>query len=189
MDFNNYLTVLNTISAIAIIVYVFFTYRAVVAMKDQTEAIYRPYISISHFLDEDTLVGLVIKNTGRTTASNVRLNIDKDFYQLGSADKDLNLRSIYLFSNEIKSMSPDATLLLSLAPTILLINASENDSITPLVFNITATYSYGKKTFTEVTAIDLRVYRNTFLPVGSVEKQLLKINKSLQHLLLLLEKK
>ncbi len=158
--------------------------KAVLAMREQTEAIYRPYIAISHFLDENALIRLVIKNTGHTNAQQLRLKIDRDFYQQGLAEEAYNLKSLFLFNNEIQNMPPNTEFLLSLIPTAAIAKNSEQvNSMTPVVFNITATYSFGGKSVTETTSIDLRVYEYTFLSVGSVEVQLAKLNKRLDEFL------
>ena len=61
------------------------THKMLKFMQRQSEAITRPYLTINVFSEpHGVLYYLRIANTGRTGASNVRLTLDRDFYQLGA---------------------------------------------------------------------------------------------------------
>ena len=65
--------------------YAWVTYKMLTALQQQAEAVTRPYLTINVFSEpKDVLFYLRIANTGRTGASNVRLTLDRDFYQFGS---------------------------------------------------------------------------------------------------------
>ena len=60
------------------------TYKMLTALQQQAEAVTRPYLTINVFSEpKDVFFYLRIANTGRTGASNVRLILDRDFYQFG----------------------------------------------------------------------------------------------------------
>lgn len=71
---------------------------SVEAMRDQSEAILRPYMTASPFIRPHTpLLYLRVINTGRMGAQNLRLTLDRDFFQFDEKDRaDKNLRIIEL---------------------------------------------------------------------------------------------
>ena len=57
--------------------------------RQEAENISRPYINISTFtIPDNPIIFLVIENTGKTLANNLKLQIDKDFYQFGEKKDD-----------------------------------------------------------------------------------------------------
>src|SRR4030043_491473 len=99
---------IDTLTAILVIItglYAWFTFKILKAnetlveqMRNQQEATYRPYIFISPILfPENSIVFLKIKNSGLTAAQNLRLSLDKDFYQFGERREESNLRSFTAF--------------------------------------------------------------------------------------------
>lgn len=68
--------------------------RAVSAMRKQTEALVRPYVTVTVMtVPASPMFYLRIANTGRTGAEDVRLTIDRDFFQYGHKT-GRNLRAI-----------------------------------------------------------------------------------------------
>jgi len=132
--------------------------RTLTALQDQTEATLRPYVSISAVTVPNNVVFyLRIANTGRTGADNVRLTMDRDFFQFGNSSST-NLRSITAFQQPIEQLPPGAELVFALAQGFVVLGEQANPTLTPPVFSITAAYSYGTKTVSETTVIDLRAY-------------------------------
>lgn len=136
--------------------------EAVKAMREQTEAVYRPYITIKHRLTSNALLDLVIENTGETNAVNLKLEIDKDYYQAATNNEEYNLANLYAFNNVIETFPPGAKLAFSLGAGLIIRSQNTDQSQTPLDFKISATYSFGGKTVTETTTVDLHPYARTF---------------------------
>jgi len=93
---------LTAILAFITAIYAYLTHRmakaseaSVEAMRDQSEAMLRPYIIAVLFIRPHTpFLYLRVKNTGRMGAQNLRLTLDRDFFQFGEKDgADKNLRT------------------------------------------------------------------------------------------------
>lgn len=77
-------------------------------MRDQQNAAMRPYILVSTNLRMGTqLLYLSIKNVGKTAALNLKLSLDKSFYQLGEKREERNIANSAAFSRTIDSLPPD----------------------------------------------------------------------------------
>src|SRR5947208_11651912 len=72
---------------------------SVQAVRDQSEAMLRPYVTVSPFVRPHTpFLYLRVENSGRTGAENLRLTIDRDFFQFGETDRsEKNLRTMSAF--------------------------------------------------------------------------------------------
>lgn len=189
MDQNILLITLNFLLVIITAVYVILTYRisksnerSVLVMKEQAEAFYRPYVTITHELTHENLFHLLIKNTGKTNAENLKLNIDKNYYQIGKHNEKFNIANLPAFKNVIESFPPETEIMLSLVPGFVLENKTPDDTETPTVFKITASYSYADKSVTETTTIDLRPYQNTFIKREPIEKEVSKLWEVLKEI-------
>ncbi len=150
-------------------------------MREQIEATYRPYITVTHRLTSNALLNLRICNTGNTNAENLRLEIDRDFYQLGT-NENYNLAKLHAFTNSIESFPPGAELTFSLGPGIILHGKNNDEEKQPLVFRITSTYSFLGKTVRETTTVDLRPYTYTFTNPDPIEKQIRELTDVLKKL-------
>jgi hypothetical protein len=81
----------------------------VAAMKEQTEAQLRPYIVVAAAPRIGaTLMCLSIENAGRTPAENLRLNMDRNFYQNAQRNDDENIAKLSAFTEPIRSLAPGA---------------------------------------------------------------------------------
>ena len=141
MDINTVLIVLNSLLVIVTAAYVVLTYRIMESsrhtteiMKEQAESFYRPYISVTHTLGRTTLISLHIKNTGKTNAQRLQLKIDRDFFQLGRRNDELNIARLPLFANEVESFPPDAEVVLSLGSTVAFKDKTPDDPDLPPVY-------------------------------------------------------
>ena len=133
------------------------------AVLTQSEAMSRPYVTVSPWIRPKALFFyLRISNTGRTAATNLRLTIDRDFYQWGSVSRsDGNLRTKTAFTQPIDSFAPGAELLFGLGQGPVLFGPDAKPDVTPVQFTVTATYEYFGKSVVEVSKIDLRPYLGT----------------------------
>jgi hypothetical protein len=86
---------------------------SVQAVRDQSDTMLRPYVSISVYIRPHTpILYLKIENTGRTAAEDLQLVMDKDFFQFGERNQaDKNLRTKAAFVNSIQSLPPNGKLI------------------------------------------------------------------------------
>ncbi len=133
---------------------------SVKAVLAQSEAMTRPYVTVTPFVRPHTnILYLRIHNTGRTGAQRVRLSLDKDFFQFGETNRPGgNLRAASAFSGAIDSMPPGFELLFALAQGPSLFGPDAKPEIAPTQFTVTAQYEFSDKRVEEITKIDLRPY-------------------------------
>lgn len=158
--------------------------RDVVAlMEEQLEAQTRPYVLISSYIREGTiLLYLSIKNSGRMPARNLRLSIDPPFYQMGSNDPSENLANFSAFSQPIESLAPNAEIHFFLATGPVIFGPAAAPERTPKVFTITAEYEFLEKKVSERTTIDLRPYLNTEITHNPIADEIEKLRKAVEKL-------
>lgn len=169
-------------------IYAWFTFRILKAnerivekMHDQQEAMYRPYISISPVVyPENPIAFLKIQNTGLTAANNVRLTLDKDFFQFGENKEERNLKSHSAFKDQISSLVPGAEIYFYLAQSFVIFGKKGGEDLTPHVFSITAEYEYLGKKVSEKTVIDLCPYLGAANPHDPLVRQLKDIKDAIE---------
>jgi hypothetical protein len=156
-------------------------HQVVDEMREARDAERRPYLTINVFhIPKNPVFYLRIANTGRTGASNVTLTLDKDFYQYGQPGQP-NLRDSVAFQEPIEQLPPGAELVFGLAQGFVVLDAA-NENVTPPVFSVRARYSFGEKTFSENTTIDLRPYRDGMLPASAETEELKRIREQLEQI-------
>lgn len=176
------------ILAITTIVYAVLTYKILKAnehivreMQRQLEALRRPYVSISPVLfPESPTFYLKIKNTGLTAAHNLRLTLDRDFFQFAENEPEKNLRRFEAFARPIDTFTPGAEMIFALAESFVVFGEGAQENLTPSIFKITADYEYANKLVSENTTIDLRPYLKSDYPRDAIVAQLKKISENLQ---------
>lgn len=152
----------------------------VAAMREQSEALTRPYVVVSPYVPpKGWIFYLRIRNIGKTAAKNLRLNLDRDFFRFGERQTDNNLASYNAFSLPTATFPPDAELLFYLAQGPDLFGESADDQVTPQVFTVTASYSYGDRTVTEETQVDLRPFLESAIPPDALVDKLDEVKKEL----------
>ena len=154
------------------------------AMQEQTNAQVRPYIVISAAPRiGDSVINLEIKNTGRSPALNLKLNIDKSFYFNGSQSEADDISKLPAFTSTIDSLAPDTqlTFMLGLGSTIF--SAQESSDKCPLRFEIKAEYSFNGKSYSEVSIIDLSPLLRTIVPVEPVSDEIKKLRQSFEKVM------
>jgi hypothetical protein len=155
--------------------------RTVAAMGSQIELATRPYVALGLVtIPNSNMFCLRVANTGKTGAENLRLTLDRDFCQFGKAEK--NLRDMTAFQEPIQQLPPGTEIVFGLAMGPQFVGDALNEALTPPVFSITATYSYGDRTVTEVTTIDARPYRDSMSPPSAVATELRGIKEHLKKM-------
>jgi len=158
---------LTAVLAIITAIYAYLTHKiakaseaSVEAIREQSEAMLRPYVTVAPFVRPHTpFLYLRVENTGRTGAENVQLSIDRDFFQFGETDRpEKNLRTISAFTAPIDSLAPGNELLFALGQGWVIFGESARPDITPPQFNVTASYEFRGRKIEEVNRIDLRPY-------------------------------
>ncbi len=181
---------LETLTALLVLITAFYAWatfhilkankKAVAEMQKQSEALTRPYVNIRTFtISGNPIIFLGISNIGKSSANNLRLQIDKAFYQFGEHQKEQNLANFSAFQQPIESFPPGAELTFYLAHGSVLFGENARPEITPLVFTVKASYSYPQKTVEEATTIDLRQYLKTVVGSDTVVDELKEIRKCL----------
>jgi hypothetical protein len=179
--------ILTAILVFITAIYAYLTHRmaksseaSVEAMRNQSEASLRPYITVAPFIRAHTpMLYLRVKNTGITGAQNVRLSIDRDFYKF--ARPDGNLRALSAFTTPIDSLSPGAELIFGLAQGWVLFGEKSQPDICPTQFNVTSEYEFFGKTVQEVTQVDLRPYLGSEGERDPIVEELERIRKVLEE--------
>jgi hypothetical protein len=146
--------------------------RVVEVMHEQAEAMTRPYVSVSVFLEIDNpIFYLRVVNTGKTSAINLKLSMDKPFDRL--ADKST-------FNEMIQSFPPGSELIFLLAQSFVIFAENADTNKMPTCFNVTAEYSFGGRRVRESNIIDLKPYMGSNIPQNAYVRKLVDINESIQ---------
>ncbi|WP_229751173.1 hypothetical protein [Undibacterium terreum] len=128
-------------------------------MQRQSEAALRPYVNVSAFIRPNTpILYLRIVNTGRTPAENLRLEMDRDFFQFGETQVDKNLRNKSAFTTPMDSLPPDSELLFALGQGWVIFGNEAKLDLCPTQFTVAASYEFSGKKIDERHNIDLRGY-------------------------------
>lgn len=182
--------ILTAILVVITGIYAYLTYKmaksseaSVQAAREQFEAMYRPYIEVRPYARlNTTLLYLLIENTGRTAAQNVRLSIDRDFYQFGRRDPAHSLRAKPAFSEQIDSLGSGHKLNFALAQGFVIFGEGEGGGpdTTPVQFQITAVYEFAGKKFEETHRIDLRPFVGAEGERSALVEELQKIRVALE---------
>jgi hypothetical protein len=191
MEDNFMQVILNAILVIITGVYAVLTRRiaksnesTVAAMNSQIKSMTRPYVTITLSQSSQTTLRMRIANTGMSNAENLRLQIDKDFFQFGR--KEDNLADVYVFKNPIPSFPPRAQLEF---PLLSSLEVQDDKSSATSEFTITATYSFNGEPFTERTTIDLKMYRDIWMPTKTVQEEFSELTTEIKELKEFLKKK
>ena len=172
-------------------IYAFLTHRmakaseaSVRAVRDQSEAMLRPYVTVAPFVRPHTpFLYLRVENAGRTAAENLRLTIDRDFFQFGQSDRlGKNLRTMSAFVAPIDSLAPGNQLIFALGQGWVILGENARPDITPSQFNVTATYQFLGKRIEEINRIDLRPYIGSEGERDPVVEELERIRQAIEKI-------
>ncbi|WP_405602075.1 MULTISPECIES: hypothetical protein [unclassified Pseudoalteromonas] len=176
---------LTAILVVLTAIYAYLTYKMVKVSEEsvketriQTEALTRPYITIQPKLKKHSpVVYLSIKNTGLIGASNLRLSIDRDFFQFNqSNNSQKNVRDFKVFNTPFKNFAPNYELTFPLAQSFVILDGSALESC-PSQFIITAEYEFSGKTVEEVSHIDIAFFTGGEVDTDPLVSELEKIRK------------
>lgn len=158
--------------------------RVVDVMQEQNEAMSRPYVTISPKLEPDNpIFYLTICNTGRTSARNLRLTLDKSFHKFGEKNPDSDLAACAAFSQPIEAFSPGSEMTFSLAQGFVVFAQDADDSLMPKKFTIHAEYEYGvDRVVKESHIIDLRPYLGADVPQEALIRKMKDLIKALEKI-------
>lgn len=136
---------------------------SVEAIREQSEAMARPYITVVPFVrPHTTLLYLRVANVGKAAALNLRLSLNRDFFQFGETkNPEGNLKNFSAFTKPIDSFPPGMELIFGLAQGFVVFGKAAHAEACPTQFTVTAAYKFFGKSVTEATPIDLRPYANS----------------------------
>ena len=142
--------------------------EAVDAMRAQTEASLRPYIAITPVLDDRYAVSISITNEGRTPAQDVQLSWDPPYSLAGNSSRSTSV--IPAFNQAIPTFPPGTRLYYLLDARFSDSDGRPEDQ--PLVFTVSASYSFAGKLYSESTTIDLRMFSRAFPYTTANEREM-----------------
>jgi hypothetical protein len=186
-NLSEWLTLANVLLTAMFAGLTFFILRAnraaVTAMREQMADQNRPYVSVTTQARLGTqIIQLAIRNVGRSPAQNLRLCIDRNFFQFGEKGEARNLAKQSAFSQPIDCLPPMAELLFDLGMGFKIFESGADPSISPHTFEVSADYEYGKSKYSEKTHVDLRPYMGTSVPHHPVVEELERVRKSIDNL-------
>lgn len=158
----------------------------VAAMREQTEAQLRPYVTASISVRTGTtLLCLEIQNTGRSPAVGLRLRMDRNFYPHAERREHENIAKLPAFTAPIESLAPNSRLVFILGVGGTIFGAEADDELCPKVFHIHATYTHAGRNYSEDTTLDIRPMLHSSVvhhPVAEEIKNLREmLDKRLPH--------
>lgn len=183
MTATDYLTaILCVITAI----YSYLTYKmskssedSVESIRAQSEAMFRPYVTVSPYIRPNTnVLYLKIENTGKSTAEDLHLKIDKDFFQFGESTRsDHNLKTKAAFVEPIQSLPPGGKLVFALAQGFVIFAPNADQTKTPQQFTISENYRMGNRIYSENNNINLKPFIGSEGETEPIVEELGKIRK------------
>jgi hypothetical protein len=178
---------LTLILVIVTTLYCVFTYQIlqrnreiVTQMKAQYESFIEPSIAVTIEIKHSIVVCLRIRNVGKSRAKNLRLALDRDFYQYGGAAEERNLRTFPTFQTTIPSFGPNDEIFFMLSQGFNLGKKHAERVITPYEFSIGVRYEFGGREIGEQHAINLHPYMKSMQDRSELVEEAEKIRKELE---------
>ena len=155
-------------------VYVYLTYRMAKAsetasrlMKEQSDAITRPYVSISLVKRHNNPhIFLRIENTGQTTARDMTLRFGPEVEGVQNIEEIKKIKGSYLFTKTLASFPPHSPVYFLLGFGSSLSCNKESAANIPL--SVAAKYSYGDQTVNETSWLDVNQYEDSALDTNPI---------------------
>jgi hypothetical protein len=161
--------------------------RVVDVMREQAIAATRPYVVVASALELDNpIFYLRVSNVGRTAAINLRMTMDRSFYQFGENE---DLASSTAFNQCIDSFPPGAEITFALAQGFKIFEGETENPKLPRTFSVTAEYEFADHKAREVNRIDLRPYRGAGIPQDAYVRKMKEIGDSLKKIAAHIDKK
>lgn len=149
-------------------------------LREQTDSLNRPYVIVRPSTEDGNWYNLIVENTGRTAAQNLRLRMDKTF--LVDNDDAHDLAGVYAFKESIHTFPPGSSITFLLGFAGRIFGDGPDRSRVPLVFQVTATYSYLDTEVEERFTIDLQVFGALRVVKKDAGKELSEIAKTLKKI-------
>lgn len=186
-NLSEWLTLANVLLTAMFAGLTFFILRAnraaVGAMREQMADQNRPFVSVSVQVRMGTpVIQLLVRNVGRSPAQNLRLRLDRDFFQFGERGEGRNLAKQSAFSQPIDCLPPMSELLFDLGMGFKIFESGADPTTCPHTFEVSADYECGKSKYMEKTNVDLRPYLGTSVPHHPVVDELERVRKSIDNL-------
>lgn len=186
-NLSEWLTVANVLLTAVFAGLTFFILRAnraaVGAMREQMADQNRPFVSVTVQVRMGTpVIQLLVRNVGRSPAQNLRLRLDRDFFQFGEKSEGRNLAKQSAFSQPIDCLPPMSELLFDLGMGFKIFESGADPTTCPHTFEVSADYEFGKSKYSEKTHVDLRPYLGTSVQHHPVVEELERVRKSIDNL-------
>lgn len=152
------------------------TRRTVRAMEDQNDRLVRPYVTVRLTRDRTSYI-LLVENTGRTPAEDLRLDLSQEFYCLG--DSDFALSDETLFSEGVGTFPPGSEVGYVLGDTVQMQSDADFEQM-PRQFAVTARYSYHDTDVEETFDINLRQFAKEILVYKGARRELKELRETLE---------
>lgn len=143
-------------------------------MKAQHESFLAPVVAIAIKIKHGSMMCLSIKNRGQSPAVNLRLSLDRDFYQFGENAPQKNMRNYPMFQETIPSFAPGEELF------TWLVQGHELNDFAPREFVVLAKYQFGGKNYEQSHSVNLAAYFNTAQDRDELLDEAKKIRESLE---------
>ena len=177
------MTVLTGALVVITGIYAYLTHRmaqasqaSVCLMKEQTDAISRPYVVVSLAKrPNNPFIHLRVENTGQTAARDLTLSLGgPEFEKIKDLDGMKRLSGSHLFTKQTASFPPRSPLffLLGFGSTL---HGGDDKKHPQETFTVTARYSFAGQTVSETTTVDVNQYDATTLETDPVVDVLTKI--------------
>lgn len=150
------------------------------AQKQHQEEV-RPWVYVQFEFHHEIFVKLVIENKGRSPAYDLRVTLDKDFYQFAEPDESRNLRTFPSFNEPISWFPPGAKISVDMAQGFNFDVVREGKNLTPSRLIVSTVYADKIQSYSESCALDLTPYFHTTQP-KSVSEQLGRIEEHLKRI-------
>mgnify|MGYP007134043022 CR=1 FL=1 len=175
--------VLTGASVIITTVFAYLTWRMVSIsqatfseVQDQTWNAHRPRVLVEPYARPHTnIFYLRIRNVGSSTASDLTLKIDKEFWKFGEKRDNNGLHLQYAFQKPLVAFHPGQDLRFALAQGFKIFGVQSDPALCPAEFTVSTSYSYLGRLIEEEFLINLNIY------LGS-EGEKLPIVKALEQL-------
>ncbi|MCO5132787.1 MAG: hypothetical protein M9908_00215 [Phyllobacteriaceae bacterium] len=147
----------------------------------QTEALVRPIVGFRITTRYGTILSLILENSGKSIATDIEIEIDRDFFQFSEHRNEKNLRNFSAFKNPIASMAAGEKMTFDLSQGFNLNKSEDGVLLTPMEFEISTRYKFGEVIYCEKQIIDLNPYMSS-LAVKTPLEHLEQIEKHLKKI-------
>lgn len=158
--------VLTGASVIITTVFAYLTWRMVSIsqatfseVQDQTWNAHRPRVLVEPYARPHTnIFYLRIRNVGSSTASDLALKIDKEFWKSGEKSDNRRLHLKPVCQKPLVAFYPGQDLRFALGEGFVVLGVQPDSPLCPVEFTISTSYSYLGRVIEEEFPIDLNIY-------------------------------